>query len=70
MCAGAIVLARIERLVFGTTDPKAGACTSLYDIPTDKRLNHCVKLVWPVLAEKCATLLRAFFEEQRAQGKK
>lgn len=70
MCAGAIVLARIERLVFGTTDPKAGACTSLYNIPTDERLNHCVKLVWPVLAEQCATLLRGFFEEQRAQGKK
>jgi tRNA(adenine34) deaminase len=42
MCAGAMVLSRLPRLVFGATDPKAGACVSLYNIPTDNRLNHCV----------------------------
>jgi len=70
MCAGAIVLARIMRLVYGATDPKAGACTSLYSIPTDDRLNHRVELVDGVMAEDCAALLRLFFAEQRAMGKK
>ncbi|MGB2988041.1 MAG: nucleoside deaminase, partial [Phycisphaerae bacterium] len=70
MCAGAIVLARIERLVFGTLDPKAGACTSLYRIPTDERLNHRVELGEPVLAGECAALLQEFFAKQRALGKK
>ena len=70
MCAGAIVLARIERLVFGATDPKAGACTSLYSIPTDERLNHCVNLTTGVLADECGALLSDFFEAQRALGKK
>ena len=70
MCAGAIVLARIERLVFGTADPKSGACVSLYQIPTDKRLNHRIALGDAVLADECAALLQAFFEAQRALGKK
>ena len=70
MCAGAIVLARIERLVFGATDPKAGACTSLYTIPTDERLNHCVNITTGVLANECGALLCDFFEAQRALGKK
>ena len=70
MCAGAIVLARIERLVFGATDPKAGACTSLYTIPTDERLNHCVNITMGVLANECGALLCDFFEAQRALGKK
>jgi tRNA(adenine34) deaminase len=70
MCAGAIVLARIERLVFGAIDPKAGACTSLYSIPTDKRLNHRVTIGKPALVDECGAVLSAFFAAQRTQGKK
>ncbi len=70
MCAGAIVLARLERLVFGATDPKAGAVKSLYSIPTDERLNHRVSITDGVLAEECAVLLQEFFARQRAMGKK
>lgn len=66
MCAGAIVLARIMRLVYGTIDPKAGACESLYSIPTDDRLNHRVETAEPVLTEQCAELLQEFFAEKRA----
>ena len=70
MCAGAIVLARVDRLVYGATDPKAGACTSLYTIPTDRRLNHCVDVTAGVLADECGALLSGFFQVQRALGKK
>ncbi len=65
MCAGAIVLARIERLVFGTDDPKAGACGSLYSIHDDPRLNHRVPTATGVLAHECADLLRTFFTRKR-----
>lgn len=70
MCAGAIVLARIERLVFGAVDPKAGACLSLFHIPTDPRLNHRVEITAGVLADDCTAILRQFFGQQRALGKK
>ena len=70
MCAGAIVLARIKRLVFGATDPKAGACGTLYEIPTDDRLNHRVETVGGVLANDCGQVLTQFFAAQRALGKK
>jgi tRNA(adenine34) deaminase len=70
MCAGALVLARVERLVFGTADPKAGACVSLYSIIDDERLNHRVKLGEPVLGGECSALLQEFFAKQRAMGKK
>ncbi len=70
MCAGAIVLARLDRLVFGAVDPKAGACVSLYQIPTDERLNHLVTVGQPVLSEPCSAILRDFFAEQRGLGKK
>ena len=70
MCAGAIVLARLERLVFAAADPKAGAVRSLYSIPTDKRLNHRVVIGEPVLGDQCAELLREFFAAQRTEGKK
>ena len=70
MCAGALVQARIQRLVFGATDPKAGACRSLYSIPTDERLNHRVEVGEPVLADECAARLGEFFAAQRALGKK
>ena len=70
MCAGAIVLARIARLVFGATDPKAGACKSLFHIPTDERLNHRVEMTDGVLVDECGAILHAFFARQRARGKK
>jgi len=70
MCAGAIVLARVPRLVFGAADPKTGACGSLYCVPTDSRLNHCVDVTGGVVADECGDLLRRFFAAQRALGKK
>ena len=70
MCAGAMVLARLPRLVFGARDPKAGACVSLYSIPTDERLNHRVVMDQSVLADECGALLQEFFAAQRTQGKK
>ena len=66
MCAGAMVLARIDRVVFGTTDPKAGACQTLYRIADDKRLNHRVEVISGVLAEPCEMLLKDFFAKKRA----
>jgi tRNA(adenine34) deaminase len=65
MCAGAMVLARVSRLVYGADDPKAGACTSLYRIPSDARLNHSIETVSGVLAEECAGLLQEFFRARR-----
>lgn len=65
MCAGAIVLARIRRLVIGAWDPKAGACGSVHDLVRDRRLNHRVEVVAGVLAEECGEVLQAFFGERR-----
>ncbi|HHX13358.1 MAG TPA: tRNA adenosine(34) deaminase TadA [Clostridiales bacterium] len=65
MCAGAIVLARIERLVIGTMDPKAGACGSLMNIPADGRLNHNPEIVTGVLENECRQVLKTFFRELR-----
>ncbi len=65
MCAGAIVLARIDRLVFGAADPKAGMCGSLGNIVQDERLNHRVAVERGVRAEEAAELLRGFFQERR-----
>jgi tRNA(adenine34) deaminase len=65
MCAGALVLARVARLVFGAFDPKAGAVGSLWDVVRDRRLNHRPEVVSGVLAEECGELLRAFFERSR-----
>lgn len=70
MCAGAIVLARIERLVFGADDPKAGACGSVYNVVDDERLNHRVGVDRGILADECSKLLSDFFAKQRAMGKK
>jgi tRNA(adenine34) deaminase len=70
MCAGAIVNARIPRLVYGCADPKAGAVQTLYQICSDPRLNHRVNVVSGILAEECAALLKEFFAAQRALGKK
>lgn len=69
MCAGALVNARLGRLVYGATDPKAGACETLYSIPGDARLNHRVEMHGGVLAPQCIELLRAFFRERRAAQK-
>ncbi len=65
MCAGAIVNARIARLVYGCRDSKAGGVDSLYRIPTDSRLNHRVEVISGVLQEECASLLKRFFRERR-----
>jgi tRNA(adenine34) deaminase len=65
MCAGALVLARIDRLVLGAPDPKAGFAGSLGDIVRDGRLNHEVEVTVGVLAEECGEVLRAFFAERR-----
>ena len=70
MCAGALVQARVPRLVFGATDLKAGACVTLYNLLSDDRLNHRVALTGSVLAAESAALLQQFFAEQRAKGKK
>jgi tRNA(adenine34) deaminase len=65
MCAGAIVLARISRLVYGARDPKAGACGSLAMVPQDLRLNHRVEVVPGVLADECGAMLSEFFRKRR-----
>ncbi len=70
MCAGAIVNARVPRLVYGCDDPKAGAVRTLYQLCEDPRLNHRVAVAAGVLADECARLLREFFRAQRALGKK
>jgi tRNA(adenine34) deaminase len=65
MCAGAIVLSRLSRLVYGATDPKAGACSSLYRLVSDPRLNHRVEVTSGVLAAECGEILTEFFQERR-----
>lgn len=65
MCAGALVLSRLDRVVFGADDPKAGAVGALWDIPRDPRLNHTVEVVRGVEADACARLLTDFFAARR-----
>jgi len=65
MCAGALVLARVSRVVFGAFDPKAGAVGSVWDVVRDRRLNHRPEVVGGVLSEECGSVLRAFFEGRR-----
>ena len=65
MCAGALVLARLDRVVFGADDPKAGAVGALWDIPRDPRLNHTVEVVRGIEADTCARLLTDFFAARR-----
>ncbi len=69
MCAGALVLARIDRLVYGCDDPKTGAVKSLYNITTDDRLNHKIKVTPGILADDCSSLLQEFFTRRRKQNK-
>ncbi len=70
MCAGAIVQARVPRVVYGAQDPKAGAATSLYNILQDDRLNHSADVTGGVLGTECGEILTRFFAQQRAAGKK
>jgi tRNA(adenine34) deaminase len=65
MCAGALVLARAERLVFGAKDPKFGACVSLYHIVQDMRLNHRIAMTTGILESDCAELMQEFFRKKR-----
>lgn len=65
MCAGALVLARLDRVVFGADDPKAGAVGALYDVPRDPRLNHRLEVVRGVRGDECGQLLRDFFGTRR-----
>jgi tRNA(adenine34) deaminase len=69
MCAGAIVQARIPIVVYGATDPKAGACDTLYQITSDGRLNHRAQVISGVLADRCAAVLSDFFAAKRRLGK-
>jgi tRNA(adenine34) deaminase len=67
MCAGAIVLARADRLVYGASDPKAGAVGSLMDLSADARLNHRFAVTRGLMAEECGAVLREFFRERRGE---
>ena len=68
MCAGAIIQARLRRVVYGAPDPKAGACGSALDVLNHPKVNHQVEVVSGVLAEKCARILRDFFRQRRKTG--
>jgi tRNA(adenine34) deaminase len=68
MCAGAVTLARLSRLVYGAEDPKAGAVGSLWDVLRDRRLNHRPEVIGGVLAEECGAVLREFFAARRQHG--
>jgi len=68
MCAGALVLARMDRLVYGCDDPKTGACKSLYNIVQDERLNHRLEVTAGVLAAECSNLLQEFFLRRRIEN--
>jgi len=70
MCAGAILQSRVPRVVFGATDPKGGAVTSLYQLLGDRRLNHRCDVTQGVLADRCGQVLTDFFASKRAMGKK
>jgi tRNA(adenine34) deaminase len=69
MCAGAIVQARIDRLVYGAKDPKAGACSSLYRLVSDSRLNHRSAITAGVMEQECGEILSLFFQERRTISK-
>ncbi len=70
MCAGAMVLARIDRLVYGAADPKTGAVATLYQLCSDSRLNHQLEILPGLRSAECGALLTQFFSAQRALGKK
>jgi tRNA(adenine34) deaminase len=68
MCAGALLAARVGRLVYGATDPRAGACGTLYNLCADPRLNHEIDVTAGVRAAECGALMSSFFAEKRADG--
>lgn len=68
MCAGAIVLSRMENLYYAASDPKFGGCGSIFDIPTERRLNHRVNVVGGILAEESAEKLKSFFRDIRSKN--
>lgn len=68
MCCGAIVLARLRRLVFGAYDPKTGAAVSLYNITNDQRLNHRLEVVGGILKDECSEILKNFFKKLRKKN--
>ncbi len=68
MCYGALVQARLQRLVFGAADPKGGACISLYRLPEDDRLNHRLQITGGVLEADCRLLLQEFFRQRRGRN--
>jgi len=70
MCAGALVLSRMDRLVYGCDDPKAGACKSLYNIVQDGRLNHRLEVTAGVLEKECKQQLQSFFKRRRKENSK
>lgn len=65
MCAGAMIHARVDKLIFGAPDPKTGAVISCYQIGSDKRLNHTIKVWDGIMADECSSLLRIFFQRKR-----
>ena len=65
MCIGALIQSRVDRLVFGTLDPKAGACGSLYDLSKDSRLNHHIEVTSGILQKECSEILKGFFKNLR-----
>ncbi|GIX04217.1 MAG: tRNA-specific adenosine deaminase [Planctomycetaceae bacterium] len=70
MCAGAIIQARVPRVVYGAADPKAGACHSLFELLSDNRLNHRAQVIGGIMQHDCRALLQDFFLMQRRLGKK
>lgn len=70
MCAGAIVQSRLPLVIYGTRDEKAGACHSLFQITNDSRLNHQSTVISGVMQDECQSILRDFFRQKRAEGKK
>lgn len=67
MCCGAIINARLERVVFGAGDPKGGCCGSLYDLPEDRRFNHRARVEGGILGEECGSLLTSYFRQKRGK---
>ena len=69
MCAGAIVMSRVDRVVYGSTDSRAGACESVFNIPRNEHLNHRPEIIAGVLQEECAGIMKRFFKARREQKK-
>lgn len=68
MCAGALVLSRVERLIYGADDPRAGSCGSIVDLVREPRLNHRLEVVKGIMAEECKTIMQEFFKQKRKSG--